>query len=132
MHEKSLVIEFDPRNYGALSAQVQEMLQDVAHPKFAEDDDRLGYSMTLDQNILNSGVHELIKTKREFSLRRLMHLVDKNAKMMSHATTKLLSLNMPSLGSEYGSNSQIDLVTTIDTEKFMKANKGDHHVFTID
>jgi len=24
------------------------------------------------------------------------------------------------------------LITTIDTEKFMQANKGDHHVFTID
>lgn len=132
MVEKGLVIEFDPRNYGALSEQVQEMLQDVVHPKAVEDDDRLGYSMTLDQNILNSAVHELIKTKREVSLRKLMAMVDKNAKTISHLTTKLLSLNMPSLAGEYGSNSQVDLITTIDTEKFMEANKGDHHVFTID
>ena len=98
-------MEFDPRNYGALSEQVQEMLQDVAHPKAVEDDDKVGYSMTLDQNILNSAVHELMKTKREVSLRKLAHLLDKDAKLISHLTTKLLALNMPSLSSEYGSNS---------------------------
>ena len=61
-----------------------------------------------------------------------MHVFDKQAKMMSHLTTKLLSLNMPTLAAEYGRESQVDLITTIDTEKFMQANKGDHHVFTID
>jgi hypothetical protein len=95
------------------------MLQDVVHPQDSQSSDKAGYSMTLDQNILNSAVHELIKTKKEASLRKLMHVFDKQAKMMSHLTTKLLSLNMPSLGAEYGRDSQVDLITTIDTEKFM-------------
>lgn len=102
MGDTTLSIEFDPRNYGALSEQVQEMLQDVVHPKEAASSEKAGYSMTLDQNILNAAVHEVIKTKREASLRKLMHVFDKQAKLMPHLTTKLLSLNMPSLGAEYG------------------------------
>ena len=74
----------------------------------------------------------MIKTKKKSSLRSLAGTFDREGKMMNNLSTKLLAINMPTMGSEYGKNTLIDLVTTIDTEEFMKVNKGDHHVFTID
>ena len=80
------------------------MLQGLSHPAESKENSD-AYSMTLDQNILNSFAHEIIKSKRELSLRKMLHFVDRGGKMIPHLTTKYLSLNMPAVINDYGPDS---------------------------
>jgi hypothetical protein len=54
--DNNIVIQFDPRNWGFISDKVQTMLSDIKHPVQELESD---YSITLDQNILNSVLVEL-------------------------------------------------------------------------
>jgi len=54
--DNNIVIEFDPRNWGFMSDKVQKMLSEIKHPVQELESD---YSITLDQNILNSVLVEL-------------------------------------------------------------------------
>lgn len=68
------------------------------------------YKLMLDQTYLNLVAKDLIKSHTEFSLRKTAKLFGSHQLL----TTSLLSLNMPAIATEYGSDTQFDLLSTLE------------------
>ena len=64
------------------------------------------------------------------SLREIISMFDKSAMWIKMLSTNLLALNMPELTKDYGSNSQFDIVSTMNQEKSLIED--DYSGFTID
>jgi hypothetical protein len=67
--------------------------------------------------------------KSQLSLRSLASAFDPSAMYIKMMSTSLLKMNMPELIRDYGPNTQFDLVSTVDQNKF-KTEK-DYSGFTI-
>ena len=87
-------------------------MADIQHPEV--DYKNLAYSVTLDQNLLNSFFIEMSTINSEISLRQMISLFDQQGQYISYMSTNLLQLNMPALKNEYGENRQFDVTFTID------------------
>lgn len=123
VNDKNLVFSFDPKALGLMSKKNQHLLQDIKHPTEELGEQEVGYSVTLDQNILNSMLIEMSTTKQQISLRNLASMFDKNARYIKMANTKLLTFTMPGVRRDYGGNHQFDIVGTLDQEVFHKNKK---------
>ena len=79
LQEKNIVYEFDPRGFGLLSDKVINTLNDIKHPIDQLGHKNVDYSMTLDQNLLNSLFIEMSTIHKEFSLRYWASFFDRKA-----------------------------------------------------
>lgn len=114
-----------------MSDRVQKLLTDIKHPN--SDLGNMDYSFTFDQNILNAVLVELSQSKMQLSLRHLLSLLDQKGTYLHMLSTKLLALNMPELLKDYGSDNQLDILISIDQNKFLTKNKNSPiSGFTID
>ena len=120
VQEKTIVYEFDPRGFGLLSDKVINTLNDIKHPIEQLGDKKVDYSMTLDQNLLNSLFIEMSTIHKEFSLRYWASFFDRKAQYISMLNTNILVFNMPSLTREYGHHLQFDVVSMIDQDTFLQ------------
>ena len=103
VQEKNIVYEFDPRGFGLLSDKVINTLNDIKHPIQQLEAKNIDYSMTLDQNLLNSLFIEMSTIHKEFSLRYWASFFDRKAQYIQMMNTNMLMFNMPSITREYGS-----------------------------
>ena len=105
-----------------ISQASQALLNDIKHPTDASDA-TYDYSLTIDQNMINSYIMEVIATKHLYSIRQLAGMFDNKAQYIRMLSTGFLTINMPNVVNEYGGSNQFDLVTTIDQAKFNLKNK---------
>lgn len=87
--QTGLTYEYDPRSLGLLSEKVKHFLVDIKHP-FPSEEVPFDYSLTMDQNILNSLLMEVAMTHQTVSLRKLMSLFDKQLYFIKMMSTNLL------------------------------------------
>ena len=120
VNKDHFTIKFDPRNFGFIDEDVSKLLRNVEHP--ANDVGRSAYSLTIDQNMINAFIIQAGNIKKDFSWRKLLKQFDKKYQMMPLMSTSLFQLNMPQVVSQYGTR-QFDIVTTIDQNRFMEANR---------
>jgi hypothetical protein len=119
LQEKTIVYEFDPRGFGLLSEKVINTLNDIKHPVAQLGDKNVDYSMTLDQNLLNSLFIEMSTIHKEFSLRYWASFFDRKAQYIQMMNTNMLLFNMPSITREFGNHIQFDVVSLIDQDTFL-------------
>ena len=90
VEEHNLIFEFDPRGFGILSPKVQKLLSDIRHPGKRLGQQEVDYSMTFDQNMLNSLFIEMSTIHKEFSMRKIMSIFDQKMQYIRMINTNLL------------------------------------------
>mmetsp|Transcript_11074 Transcript_11074/g.18538 ORF Transcript_11074/g.18538 Transcript_11074/m.18538 type:complete len:310 (+) Transcript_11074:870-1799(+) len=125
--ESSLEFEFDPRHLGLMSEKAQLLLEAIYHPRSSGKAEEVDYSFTMDQNLLNQMFVEFDERTSilpsSVSLREMLFLFDQKAQWIQMLSTSFLQLALPSLASEFGGVSQIDVVWMVDQDKFLHVNK---------
>lgn len=132
MTENNFIIDFDPRSLGLMSPRVQSMLKNITHPEVDMNPDHTGFSVTMDQNMLNALIIEMSMTKQQISVRNSLSIFDRKAQWIKMLSTNLLRLNMPQLIAEYGNDKQFDIILTIDQEFFHKHKEAPYNGLHID
>lgn len=78
-----------------MSPRIQHLLSDIKHPKQDLSHEDLAYSLTFDQNMLNSLLVEVSMATKWASIRKAASLFDRQAHYIKMMNTNLLKLNMP-------------------------------------
>lgn len=63
LNDKNIIIDFDPRHLGLMSPKIQHLMSDIKHPGKDLSSEDIAYSVTMDQNMLNSLLVELSTAK---------------------------------------------------------------------